>query len=143
MEEQQMDYDDKREESEMMENAERRSIEATKRTIEAERRIIESEIRIIEAELHIDKAKAEYAILRKRAKELGIMDSIRVLCNVVVVQEDADCYAATDVATSVISRGKTYEESLTNLKEALEFYYESEPVRESKPASFTALEIII
>ena len=70
------------------------------------------------------------------------MDNTRVLCYVVVTQEDTGWYVATDVATSVASQGKTYEDLLVNLKEALELYYEDEPVVESKPATFTTLEVL-
>ena len=66
----------------------------------------------------------------------------RIICSVVVTQEDTGWYVATDVATRVASQGKTYEESLNNLKEALELYYEDEPIVEYKPAMFTTLEVI-
>lgn len=70
------------------------------------------------------------------------MNDTRVLCYVYVTQEDTGWYVATDMATSVASQGKTYEESLANLKEALELYYEDEPKIESKPAMFTTLEVL-
>ena len=70
------------------------------------------------------------------------MNDTKILCSVVITEEDTGWYVATDVATSVASQGKTYEEALNNLKEALELYYEDEPLVESKPAMFTTLEVI-
>lgn len=70
------------------------------------------------------------------------MNNTRVLCSVVVTQEDTGWFIATDVATGIASQGKTYDESLLNLKEALELYYEDEPVVDNKPAMFTTLEVI-
>ncbi len=70
------------------------------------------------------------------------MNNTKILCSVVITEEDTGWYVATDVATSVASQGKTYEEALNNLKEALELYYEDEPLVESKPAMFTTLEVI-
>ena len=69
------------------------------------------------------------------------MDNARVLCHIVVMQENTGWYVATDVATSVTSQGKSFEESLTNIKEALEFYYEDKPVTECRPIAFTTLEV--
>lgn len=71
-----------------------------------------------------------------------VMEKSKVLCSVFVTQEDTGWYVATDIATSVASQGKTYEESLANLKEALELYYEDGPIIESKPAMFTTLEVL-
>ena len=79
--------------------------------------------------------------LRTKLEDLLNMDNTRVLCYVVVTQEDTGWYVATDVATSIASQGKTYEESLANLKEALELYYEDEPVTEFRPTTFTTLEV--
>ena len=70
------------------------------------------------------------------------MNNRKITCSVVVIQEDTGWYVAKDVATSVASQGKTYEETMLNLKEALELYYEDEPVVDNKPAMFTTLEVI-
>ena len=70
------------------------------------------------------------------------MNNIRIICSVVITQEDTGWFVATDVATGIASQGETYEESLSNLKEALELYYEDEPVIENRPAMFTTLEVI-
>lgn len=45
--------------------------------------------------------------------------------NVVIVQED-DWYVATDIASNVASQGKSINDALSNLKEALELYYEDD-----------------
>ena len=70
------------------------------------------------------------------------MNGDRVICSVVVTEEVNGWYVATDVATDVASQGKTYEEALYNLKEALELYYEDEPVVSNRRAMFTTLEVI-
>jgi len=44
----------------------------------------------------------------------------------VIVQKEADWYVAKCVDNSVASQGKTIEEALGNLKEALELYYEGD-----------------
>jgi predicted RNase H-like HicB family nuclease len=42
----------------------------------------------------------------------------------VYVMKEEDWFVATSIETGVASQGKTFEESLANLKEALELYYE-------------------
>jgi predicted RNase H-like HicB family nuclease len=44
----------------------------------------------------------------------------------VVVQKDEAWYVAVCIDNSVASQGKTVEDALDNLKEALELYYEDE-----------------
>ena len=44
----------------------------------------------------------------------------------VVVQKEEEWYVAKCLDNNVASQGKTIEESLKNLKEALELYYENE-----------------
>jgi len=44
----------------------------------------------------------------------------------VVVQKEENWYVAKCIENSVASQGKTIEESLNNLREALELYYEDE-----------------
>lgn len=60
---------------------------------------------------------------------------------VLIIREDP-WYVAEDVATSVTSEGKTVEEAMDNLREALELYYE-DSVMESVPESFflTSMEV--
>jgi predicted RNase H-like HicB family nuclease len=45
----------------------------------------------------------------------------------VIIQKDGTWYVAKCLDNSVASQGKTVEEALDNLKEALELYYEDEP----------------
>lgn len=62
----------------------------------------------------------------------------------VVVQREEDWYVAKCLENSVASQGKTLEESLENLQEALELYYEdSELVPMYLPTYITTLEIQI
>ncbi|AYO31426.1 type II toxin-antitoxin system HicB family antitoxin [Biomaibacter acetigenes] len=44
----------------------------------------------------------------------------------VVVQKDENWYVAKCIENNVASQGKTIEEALNNLREALELYYENE-----------------
>ncbi len=64
-----------------------------------------------------------------------------MLCSVYVTQEDTGWYVANDIATGVASQGETYDTAISNLREALELYYEDEPVVKTKPAMFTTLEV--
>ncbi len=43
--------------------------------------------------------------------------------NVLVTKED-DWYVASSIETNVVSQGKTIEDAISNLKEALELYFE-------------------
>ena len=62
----------------------------------------------------------------------------------VIVQKDEAWYVAVCVDNSVASQGKTVEEALDNLKEALELYYEDEPLYESPvPALLTSVEVAV
>ncbi len=62
-------------------------------------------------------------------------------CQVIVTQEE-NWFVATDISTNVASQGKSIAEALTNLKEALELYYEDEPETETRyPAFLTTLEV--
>lgn len=44
----------------------------------------------------------------------------------VVIQKEEEWYVAKCLDNSVASQGKTIEQAIQNLKEALELYYESE-----------------
>ena len=46
-----------------------------------------------------------------------------MICTVAITKED-DMYIAKDIQTGIADQGSTIEESLSNLKEALELYYE-------------------
>lgn len=60
----------------------------------------------------------------------------------VIVTKEENWYVATDVRSGVASQGKTIEDSLANLKEALELYYEdSVPDNTTESAFLTTLEV--
>ncbi len=62
----------------------------------------------------------------------------------VLVQKEENWYVAKCIENSVASQGKTIEESLSNLKEALELYYENEKPETSHGQSFiTTMEVAI
>lgn len=42
----------------------------------------------------------------------------------IMIQKEENWYVATDVVSGVASQGKTLDESIENLKEALSLYYE-------------------
>ena len=62
----------------------------------------------------------------------------------VLVQKEDNWYVAKCLDNNVASQGKTIEESLTNLKEALELYYEDEKPEEKNVQTFiTTMEVAI
>ena len=70
-----------------------------------------------------------------------IMMSIK--CTVFIQKED-NWYVATDLVSGVASQGKTIDESLQNLKEALSLYYEdNKPTEENQPIFVTTMEVAI
>jgi predicted RNase H-like HicB family nuclease len=62
-----------------------------------------------------------------------------------VVQKDDDWYVAKCLENNVASQGKTVEEAMTNLKEALELYYEDIPfdIVEPRQTFVTTLEVTV
>lgn len=65
--------------------------------------------------------------------------SIRVT---VFVQKEENWYVAKCLENSVASQGKTIEEALANLKEALELYYEDTPFDAfDLPTYITTMEV--
>ena len=63
---------------------------------------------------------------------------------IVVVQKEPDWYVAKCLENNVASQGKSIEESLTNLKEALELYYEDAPFDAPElPTFITTMEVAI
>lgn len=46
-----------------------------------------------------------------------------MICTVAIFKED-DMFIAKDLRTCVVDQGDTIDEALSNLKEALELYYE-------------------
>ena len=62
----------------------------------------------------------------------------------VIVQKDDTWYVAKCIDNSVASQGKSVEEALANLKEALELYYEDEPLYDAPvPALLTSMEVAV
>ncbi len=62
----------------------------------------------------------------------------------VIVQKEDDWYVARCIDNKVASQGRTIEESLANLKEALELYYESEKQELTSIQTFiTTMEVAI
>lgn len=62
----------------------------------------------------------------------------------VIVQNEDNWYVAKCLENSVASQGKTIEEALTNLREAIELYYEDEkPEIVNKQVLLTTMEVAI
>ncbi|SDZ22465.1 type II toxin-antitoxin system HicB family antitoxin [Tindallia californiensis] len=60
----------------------------------------------------------------------------------VLVQKEDNWYVAKCIENSVASQGKTIEESISNLREALELYYEdTTPKNINVPTFLTTMEI--
>lgn len=61
----------------------------------------------------------------------------------VIIQKEEKWYVAKCIDNSVASQGKTIEEALKNLKEAIELYYQNEEPIEPKEILITTLEVTI
>ena len=62
----------------------------------------------------------------------------------VLIQKEENWYVATDITTGVASQGKTPEESMDNLKEALSLYYEDNtPTEEAANYFITTMEVVL
>lgn len=61
----------------------------------------------------------------------------------VIIQKEEEWYLAKCIENNVASQGKTIEESLKNLKEAIELYYETEEPVEPKEVLITTLEVAV
>ena len=61
----------------------------------------------------------------------------------VVIQKEEEWYVAKCLDNSVASQGKTIEEALNNLKEAIELYYEDEEPVIPKQLLVTTLEVSV
>ena len=62
----------------------------------------------------------------------------------VIIQKEEQWFVATDVATGVASQGKTIDESLLNLKEALSLYFEDNAPEGTEPCVYvTTMEVAI
>jgi predicted RNase H-like HicB family nuclease len=63
----------------------------------------------------------------------------------VIVRKDDDWYVATCLENDVASQGKTVEEAIVNLREALELYFEDSLVDDAstKQTYITTLEVTV
>lgn len=61
----------------------------------------------------------------------------------VIIQKEENWYVATCIDNNITSQGKTIEESIRNLKEAIELYYENEEPITPKETYITTLEVAI
>ena len=62
----------------------------------------------------------------------------------IIIQKEENWYVATDIASQVASQGKTIDDSIENLKEALSLYYEDNiPEADIPPVYVTTLEVAI
>lgn len=64
--------------------------------------------------------------------------------NVLITKED-NWYVASSIETSVASQGKTIEEAIANLKEALELYFEDSKNKDvnANICYLTSLEVAV
>ena len=63
----------------------------------------------------------------------------------VIIQKEENWYVAKCAENNVTSQGKTFEESLDNLKEAVELYYEDNPapITATMPIYLSTMEVSI
>lgn len=61
----------------------------------------------------------------------------------VIIQKEEKWYVAKCIDNNVASQGKTIEEAMKNLKEALELYYENEEPVLPKETYVTTVEVTI
>jgi len=61
----------------------------------------------------------------------------------VVIQKEESWYVATDVISGVASQGKTIDESLANLREALSLYYEDNEPQVAPEIFVTTMEVAV
>ena len=67
---------------------------------------------------------------------------MRFTVTATIVKEN-NWYVASCIENDVASQGKTIEEALENLKEALELYFEDAPLPSSEKPFITTLEIAL
>ncbi|MCL2498858.1 MAG: type II toxin-antitoxin system HicB family antitoxin [Defluviitaleaceae bacterium] len=67
---------------------------------------------------------------------------MRFIATVSIHKED-EWYIAKCLENNVASHGKSIEEALAYLKEALELYFEDEEIPTAEPRFFTSLEIAV
>lgn len=65
-----------------------------------------------------------------------------IKCTIIIQKED-NWYVATDVSSGVASQGKTIDESIENLKEALSLYYEDNEPEAAPDIFVTTMEVAV
>ena len=66
-----------------------------------------------------------------------------IKCTVYIQHED-NRYVATDIVSGVASQGKTIDESIENLREALSLYYENNmPQPKSEQIFVTTMDVAV
>lgn len=61
----------------------------------------------------------------------------------VMIQKEENWYVAKCIDNNVASQGKTIEEAMKNLKEALELYSKNEKPEQPKEVFITTLEVAV
>ena len=61
----------------------------------------------------------------------------------VIIQKEENWYVAKCIDNNIASQGKTIEESMANLKEALELYMQNKILEKPKEIFVTTLEVAI
>ncbi|MCD8048293.1 MAG: type II toxin-antitoxin system HicB family antitoxin [Clostridia bacterium] len=62
----------------------------------------------------------------------------------VIIQKEDEWYVATALESGVASQGRTMEESLNNLREALELYFEDNVPEQNNDSVFiTTMEVMV
>ena len=69
----------------------------------------------------------------------GVAD--RTITLTAAVTREGDWYVARCLEAEVASQGRTIEEALANLREALELYFEDEPVPEPSESIVAPVEV--
>lgn len=61
----------------------------------------------------------------------------------VIIEKEENWYVAKCIDNNIASQGKTIEDALKNLKEAIELYYEDEEPINPKEIFVTTLEVVV
>lgn len=61
----------------------------------------------------------------------------------VIIQKEENWYVSKCIDNNIASQGKTIEEALENLKEALELYAQNEKPEQPKEVFITTLEVAV
>lgn len=72
----------------------------------------------------------------------GRSDSLSIKYNV-IIQKEEEWYVAKCLDNSIASQGKTIEEAMKNLKEAIELYLQDEKPIKPKEIFITTLEVAV